>query len=354
MKPRLAVFEMHHLGDAVIALPFLRAAATRFDVSVHCRPGTAALLREALPPLGIAPCGSWLAALSSAPALGANDAAACVWPDTRAHFAMWKTGAGQRVGFRVAAGNFYGAARPWRMRRLMAGRLAERLFPAALLTCALDRAEPETHGESWARVANVLGFEPDYSFPWLPLPPAAPDFVSFANEARAAGKKILALHPGGRMPGKLWPAGRFQELLRGYLARSGFAVAIIRPPGEQCPEPGAPWQRVFEAKSAAALAAVFAGADGVLCNDSLASHLAAAAGVPVSAIFGSGDPAWFAPYGNSGRVISTGACPCRPCVDRCVMPSFVCLESISIRLVEEKLSAMFSLPLQKNPEPDTT
>ena len=345
MKPRLAVFEMHHLGDAVIALPFLRAASKLFETSVICRPETAVLLRDAVPGLGVTAMKNWLAGFSVPRMRGSEDAAVCVWPDSRAHFAMWQTGAPRRVGFRVAAHNFYGAARPWRRRRLLAGQFAEKIFPS-LLTHPLDRAEPETRGESWARMADVLGFEPDYSFPWLPLPPAPSGFETFLAESRANGRKLLALHPGGRLPGKRWPTSQFQELLRGYLAENRTAVAIIRPPGEQCPEPCTPWQQIFEMDSVPALALLFAKVDGVLCNDSLASHVAAAAGVPVTTIFGSGDPAWFAPHGNAHLVVATDTCPYRPCVDRCAMPSLVCLKSVSIRLVEQKLSAMFAGHLQ--------
>ena len=349
MKSRLAVFEMHHLGDAVIALPFLRAASKLFETTVFCRAGTAGLLGESLPGLSVRHLDHW--AFSALPKLGSGDAAACVWPDSRAHFAMRRTGAGRRIGFRVAAGNFYGAARPWRKRRVLVGRLAEKVFPSPLLTEPLDRAESgQTHGASWAQMAAALGFEPDYSFPWLPLPPATSEFKKFLGESRAGGRKVLALHPGGRLPGKRWPIGRFQELLRGYLTGKEIAVAIIRPPGEPCPEPCSPWQRIFETDSVPSLASLFAEVDGVLCNDSLPSHLAAAAGVPVAAIFGSGDPAWFAPHGNAHLVIATKACPYRPCVDRCVLPALICLESVSIPLVEHKLSAMLSNSLQ-NPTP---
>ncbi|MFA7343562.1 MAG: glycosyltransferase family 9 protein [Terrimicrobiaceae bacterium] len=346
MRPQLAVFEMHHLGDAVIALPFLRAASKLFETSVFCRPGTAALLEKSVPGLHTLARKNWLAALPSPPALGQDDVAVCVWPDSRAHFAMWRTGAGRRIGFRVAAENFYGAARPWRKRRLLVGQLAEKIFPHPLLTEAFDRAGSETHGESWARMADALGFEPDHSIPWLPLPPVPSGFGRFLEESRAAGRKILTLHPGGRLPGKRWPLELFQKLLGGCLAGTGMAVAIIKPPGEQAPAPCTPGQQVFETDSIPALAAIFAKSDGVLCNDSLASHLAAAAGAPVATIFGSGDPAWFAPHANAHLVIATNACPFRPCVDRCAMPSLVCLESVSIRLVEQKLSAMFPNSLQ--------
>ena len=233
---------------------------------------------------------------------------------------------------------------------MFAGQLAERILslPSPLLTDPLDRLESgETRGESWAQMAEVLGFVPDLSIPWVPLPPIPAGLDQFLTDSRADGRKILALHPGGRLPGKRWSITRFQELLRGYLSGNGIAVAIVKPPGEECPEPCSPWQRVFEPGSLRSLASLFAQADGVLCNDSLASHLAAAVGVQVATIFGSGDPSWFAPHGNAHLVISTNACPYRPCVDRCAMPSLVCLESVSIHLVEQKLSAMFSTSLQK-------
>lgn len=348
MKPRLVVFEMHHLGDAVMALPFLRAAAKTYETTVFCRQQTARLLAESVPGISVRSSGSWI--FENLPKLENQDVAVCVWPDTRAHLAMKRTGAGRRIGFRVTAHNFYGVERPWRKRRLLAGQLAERLLSlgSPLLTEPIDRAPAgQTHDESWAQLARALGFEPDYSFPWLPLPQATPEFVDFVDRARADGKKILALHPGGRLPGKRWGIPRFQVLLGGYLPANEIAVAIIKPPGEDCPHPVSDRQRVFEVRSVPELGAIFQKSDGVLCNDSLASHLAAAVGVPVATIFGSGDPSWFSPFGNAHLSIATDACAYRPCVDRCAMPSFVCLENISIHLVEEKLSAMFADPFGK-------
>jgi len=349
MKPQLAVFEMHHLGDAVIALPFFRAAALLFETTVFCRADAAGLIRESVPGLGVVASENWPGVFSALPGLGREDAAASVWPDPRAHLAMRRTGAGRRIGFQMSAGNYYGAARPWRKRRLLAGRLAESILSLTtpLLTVALDRVEPgETRAESWAQIAGAMGVVPDASFPWLPLPPIEAGTEKFFAESRADGRKILALHPGGRLPGKRWEIRRFQALLRGYLSGKGFAVAIIKPPGEECPDPCGPWQRIFETGTVRSLASLFSKVDGVLCNDSLASHLAAAVGVPVATIFGSGDPDWFAPSGNARLAVFTNACPCRPCVDRCTMPSLVCLESVSIPLVEQKLSAMFSASLQ--------
>jgi len=336
------VFERHHLGDAILALPFLKAAALSFRITVFCRPEVAVLLRDALPGLEIVPSEKWGGVFSRLPKLGEPDAAVCAWPDTRAHYAVKKTGAGRRIGFRVSAENFYGVERPWRKRRLLLGRLSGRILSLTgpLLTRELDRRPGQLHGENWTQLAAALELQPDFSFPWFPPGPPPEGWVAFREEARAAGRKILAIHPGGRFPEKRWPVEKFQELLDGFLSTPGLSVAIVHPPGEACPQPSSPHQKIFAPPSIPSLAALFAETDGVLCNDSMASHLAAAMGVPVAAIFGSGDPAWFAPHGNARLAIATNICPHRPCIDRCVMPSPVCLESVSIHLVEQQLSAM--------------
>ena len=78
----------------------------------------------------------------------------------------------------------------------------------------------------------------------------------------------------------------------------------------------------------ASLAAALHGADAVLCHDSLPAHLAAALGKPVVTIFGSGEPDWFAPWNNRDRVVQRRVCPLHPCIDRCGMDRYLCLEAI--------------------------
>jgi len=348
MKSRLLVIEMHHLGDAVMALPFLRAAGGPGGANVFCRPEIAKFLAAASPDSRVTACAGWTDVFRKLPGLGPRDVAVCAWPDTRAHIAMKRSGAGTRIGFRVAEGNFYGVARPWRRRRLMAGQLATRLLSGPLLTHPLDRPpHGQTHGDNWTQIARTLGREPEFSFPWMPLPPAPPEFREFVDSCRAAGMRVAAVHAGGRLPGKRWPIKKFEALLTTWFPSRNIAVAIIQPPDEPCPRPCAGNQKVFCSPDPIVLAALLARTDGVLSNDSFASHLAAAAGVPVVTVFGSGDPAWFAPHGNARLVVATDACPYRPCVDRCVQPSFVCLESVSIPFVETKLSAMFHDPSEK-------
>jgi ADP-heptose:LPS heptosyltransferase len=343
-RPRVLVIETHHLGDAVMALPFLRAAARRTDVRVLCAPGVGGFLSAAAPDVRVTGCASWRDVLRAVPRLGAGDAAVCAWPDTRAHWAMRRSGAEIRVGFRLTEENFYGIARPWRRRRLAAGRLAGHLLSLAgpLLTRPLDRpTDGQTHGEKWTAIARALGWEPDFSFPWLPVPAPPPEFSDFVAASRAAGMRVAALHAGGRLPGKRWPLENFEAMLSEYFPSRRVAVAIVRAPGEACPAPRAADQRVFDSPSPLALAGLLAAADGVLSNDSFAAHMAAAVGVPVVTVFGSGDPAWFAPHGNARLCVAADACPFRPCVDRCEQPRFLCIEGVSVPMVAAKLDALF-------------
>lgn len=336
MTPKLAVFELHHLGDAVMAVPFLKAAGRMFDVTVFCSPQVAGLLKVLMPGLVLRPLPvSWGARLREVRAGEAYDVAACVWPDVRAQALMLGTRAEIRAGFSVEEGNFYAPEIPWRKRRLTLGRLGavalEKSLGKPVLTHALKKLSPRQHHvESWRQLAEVLGLELDLSLPWihageLPGPlergiPSAP---------------VIALHPGGRLPTKRWNG--YQEILRDFFAPRNLPVRILVPPGEPAPEPCGPNQTLVPCPDFETFTAALASSDILLANDSFAAHLAAALGKPVVSVFGSGEPDWFAPYGNKHLVVCSRACPHHPCIDRCVMPSFVCLEAITAALVAGKL-----------------
>jgi len=49
----------------------------------------------------------------------------------------------------------------------------------------------------------------------------------------------------------------------------------------------------------------------------------------VVTIFGSGEPDWFAPWNNRHRVVQRRACPLHPCIDRCGMDSYLCLDAVT-------------------------
>ena len=57
------------------------------------------------------------------------------------------------------------------------------------------------------------------------------------------------------------------------------------------------------------------------------------------AIFGSGMPAWFGPVGAVHRVVVEEPMPCRPCFDRCIYPSPLCIDRIGVGSVVAPLRA---------------
>ena len=338
MKPRLLIVELHHLGDAVMSLPFVRGAREKFDVHVLCRPATRAVyellpeppsLHSWEPPWGDGrACGAWQAVAA------ARDegrilrplefaAAVCVWADARAQILMAETRAAQRIGFPMTHGNYYAADLPWRRNRRWLGRSLELLWQAAhfgrpLLTQSLHRESPrQSHLRCWEQIAEAFGVSCEYEVPWIRTP---------ENSARS-GRPVLAVHAHARVPSKQWPPARWRELLASPAVADRFDVLEILPPNSAAVTAGE--IRKLHTPDLASLVSALHGADAVLCHDSLPAHLAAALGKPVITIFGSGEPDWFAPWNNRDRVVQRRVCPLHPCIDRCGMDSYLCLDVVS-------------------------
>jgi ADP-heptose:LPS heptosyltransferase len=95
-----------------------------------------------------------------------------------------------------------------------------------------------------------------------------------------------------------------------------------------------------------ALPALLARCELLLCNDSGPMHLAALLGVPVVAIFGPTEPAWFGPRGRDHRLVIRDDVACRPCFDRCAFAEPHCMTRIGVddvvAAVDERLAALLS------------
>jgi ADP-heptose:LPS heptosyltransferase len=340
MKPRLLIVELHHLGDGVMSLPFVRGAQRKFDIHVLCRPSTRAVYELLNDPPKIhpweppwaddQPCGAWQAVAA------ARDkgcvlrplefaAAACAWADARVELLLAETKAARRIGFPMTRGNYYAADLPWRRRRRLLGRALESFWHFThpgrpLLTQWLHRASPrQPHLRCWEQIAESLDVECDHTTPWIGTPQHTP--------SQKEHRPILALHAHARLPGKQWPLARWRELAALPALTGRFNLLEILPPGA---EPVTAEQaRKLHTPDLASLVAALHGADAVLCHDSLPAHLAAALGKPVVTIFGSGEPDWFAPWHNRDRVVQRRVCPLHPCIDRCGMDSYLCLDAVT-------------------------
>ena len=343
MKPRLLVVELHHLGDAVMSLPFVRGAQQKFDVHVLCRPATTEIYRLlAVQPVVHAWNPPWaddkecgpVGAVRSAQAEGrklsplAFDVAVCVWADARAEILMAETGAKQRIGFPMTRANYYAADLPWRAKRLWAGRLLEKVWALkqdgkSLLTTRLHRAiSSQSHLLCWEQIAEATGTSCDYSVPWLKAAPS--DEV---EALRTQGKPMLAIHAKARLPSKQWPIEKWKALLNSEKLLGMFDVFQILPGAGETPLEGI---SSIVTPDVDCLVSALAASDALVCHDSLPGHLAAALGKPVVAIFGSGEPDWFAPWNNRERAVQRRVCPMHPCIDRCGMDSYLCLNAIEV------------------------
>jgi heptosyltransferase II len=158
--------------------------------------------------------------------------------------------------------------------------------------------------------------------------------------ARASSRRI-AIAPGAAYgSAKCWPPERFAELADRLIARFDADVILF----------GAPSERDIAARIASGmrrravnltgetsiedLPAYFSACDVFVGNDSGAMHVAAAAGVPVVAIFGSTDPDGTAPV-TSRRSLVRNAPSCSPCFLRQCPMDHRCMTRIEVGLVEE-------------------
>jgi ADP-heptose:LPS heptosyltransferase len=190
------------------------------------------------------------------------------------------------------------------------------------------------HIERWSQMAGALGFVCNFSLPWIPV-----------QSASKNPRPVLGIHRHARLPSKQWPIEKWDELLAMEAVRSKFDIVEILQNAQEGPvcqdrngfrkhaDPALTSRallakREFHTPDLPALVAALASCDAVLCHDSLPSHLAAALGKPVVTIFGSGEPDWFAPWNNRQRAVHKRVCPLHPCIDRCGMDRYICLEEI--------------------------
>lgn len=330
-----------------MAIPFLQAARESYRVTVYATPPVTRMLGEFLNGIEfIAAAERWPARFRQA---GkelrslAPEVTVCAWSDARADVVARNTGAKTRIGFPMNPTNYYASQRSWRKRRMLIGQLIEKAAQLAgrkLLTTQLQRTSPsDSHFSNWQLVAKALGLKLPTQTPWF-TPPAgtfSDKLTKFLKEQ--AGEPLWIVHSGGRLPTKQWPLDRFQAVLRDIFAAKEIPTLIVSGPGEEFLTPIGSKQRRLDCRSHTELAGALAQASAVLCNDSYPAHLAAALGKRVLTIFGSGEPAWFSPFENKDGVIQTDICPHHPCVDRCVMPSVVCLEAVGVEQVASKVRA---------------
>jgi heptosyltransferase-2 len=316
---RIVVMTPNWLGDAVMAFPALgairhhRPGAT---VIVAARPSTAPLFRMVSGVDEVVSLSNGGAGRIPGP-LSGWAAEAAILAEARADIAILLPNS-----FRSAL-----AARRARIPERWGYASDVRRF---LLTRAVRRPGGRRHQSDYYNcLTTALGMPPGpETAARLVIPDEARARAAalLARRGVAEGTPVVGLAPGaayGRA--KQWPPGRFDELARLLHRRHGVVAVLVGVKADRdaarAMTPGPHLVDLVGETDLPALAGVMAHCRAFVSNDSGAMHLAAAAGLPVTAIFGSTDERGTAPLAGPSasappHEILTCDVWCRPCMLR--------------------------------------
>jgi lipopolysaccharide heptosyltransferase II len=324
---RLLIRAPNWLGDAVMALPALesiRTALPSTHITIAAIESVAPMFREET---------------SAAP-----DAVLAI-PDRRREARLLAAGGFDAV---LLLPNSFRSA--WTAHR--AG-IRERWGVAAnmrrpLLTRAVDRPRGRVHqSEYYLAVVRALGFEATDSLPRIA---ARPDTIARAGTLLARSgvgeaTRIVGFAPGAAYGhAKRWPPSRVADVIA-RLSRDQLAACVLlgaaddRDAGreiESALPPGVVINLIGRT-DLSQLTGVLARCAAFVSNDSGAMHLAAALGVPVTAIFGPTDQRVTSPLGKHDVLVHDVFC--RPCMLRDCPIDHRCMKGISADAVFASLSA---------------
>lgn len=179
-----------------------------------------------------------------------------------------------------------------------------------------------------------------------------------ADEALARagiGRDFVVIAPGSRQPTKRWP---YYPALADRLTKTVDVVVL----GDEndyrtCRHIVADRHRAANLAgtlSIRASAVVIHRAHIVICNDSVALHLAGAMGTPVLAIFGPTDPSLgFGPRGTQDLTLGVRHLPCRPCSlhggRRCPLHHHKCMVDLAVDTVADAAITLLETTEARSP-----
>jgi heptosyltransferase-2 len=216
-------------------------------------------------------------------------------------------------------------------------------FRRWMLTRAVPRPAGRVHqAEYYAALVRGLGIEVADVRPRIE---AARGSVERAvdllrAEGASEGQQVVGLAPGAAYGhAKRWPPGRVAELIVRLTREQGVACVLVgaagdRPAGREIESAlprGIGVIDLIGRTDLRLLVGVLARCTAFVSNDSGAMHLAAAVGVPVSAIFGPTDERVTAPVGDHDVLVHQVFC--RPCMLRECPIDHRCMKGITVDAV---------------------
>jgi ADP-heptose:LPS heptosyltransferase len=231
--------------------------------------------------------------------------------DVRENFLLWAGGVERRVGYGFGSGGTL---------------LTDVVTPDLARSHYVDR---------WLHLLEHLKKPILDRRPQLRLAPEQREFArNFLKKIGIEnGEVVIGFHSGARNEVRQWGNERFLEVARRL--RRAFPVKILwfqdqgatETPGEEDLIPVRLPLKDF--------LAVLSECRILICNDTGPMHMASGLGVPVVAIFGPTQPEWFAPVGESHRIVIRRDVWCRPCFDYCIFDQPYCLRVVTVDSVYE-------------------
>jgi len=121
--------------------------------------------------------------------------------------------------------------------------------------------------------------------------------------AMGVGERALAIHPGSGSPKKNWPADRFLAVIERVRADGRYRPYVLLGEADEALRDRFAHVPVWFSTSLTETASVLSASQAYIGNDSGITHLAAALGIPVTALFGPTDPEIWAPRGAHVRIV---------------------------------------------------
>ena len=351
---RVLIHAPNWLGDMVMALPAIASIRRHFpsDTLVVAAPASLAPLFSAVPgvdlvvPLEEADAGGrsrrWVwRAQARVVASGRFDVVILFPNSFHAAWVAKQAGVPERWGYRAD-------------------------FRGWLLTKAIPRKRRRSgdvrhQAEYYQDLVRALGIDPVLVEPRIMVSMVSPQVRARATELleqHGCGPEgvIIGIAPGAAYGhAKRWPSDQFADLIAMLRQERGATCVLVGSAGDRdagyaiesslrskADAGSAGWARpnmvnLIGRTDLLELVGVFASCRAVVSNDSGAMHVAAALGLPVTAVFGPTDERVTRPLGN--HQVLTNPVWCRPCMLRECPIDHRCMKRVSARRVFEALSA---------------
>lgn len=325
---RLVIRAPNWLGDAVMALPALaavRAAMPDTRIAIAAPASVAPVFEEEISAapdevLTIPDRGREARALAA----GTFDAALLLPNSFRSAWTARRAGIPERWGFSGSLRGF-------------------------LLTRAVGRPRARVHQAAYyAALVGGLGFEVRESAPRMTVrdETARRADAVLSRHAVTPSMRLIGFAPGAAYGhAKRWPPSRVAQVIGRVVRELGAVPVLVGAAGdrdagreiESALPAGVMVVNLIGRTDLGQLAGVLARCSAFVSNDSGSMHLAAAVGVPVTAIFGPTDERVTSPLGDSDVIVHQVFC--RPCMLRDCPIDHRCMTRIGADVVFNAVAA---------------